>query len=125
MEKTSSYIEEFLTPEEFSDVQTFVAHPRLLGALKKVMLFQIYTAGTVEKGKEVVKPMRNFAFSHVRQVNPITGCVVNYTDAEIANNMRASCQAVEIVESGFNELEKLKEIKLWYWIWQFYKKMET
>lgn len=91
-------MKEYLTELEIAKVEAFCADTDMLNAVKKVLLQQLYTRGVIEKGQ----PHNAL---HNRALTLVQGDV---DDAELGSRLRALWEGVQGIESGFVELERIK-----------------
>lgn len=93
-----------LSESEFAHLQIFINDPIMREALRKILTYEIYFAGTVNPDLPIEN--KNFAFSLVRDA---TG--QDRTDEEIGKRLRATIEAAGLLESALSKLDLLKEIK--------------
>jgi|TARA_Y100000310_G_C20684969_1_gene818393 hypothetical protein len=98
-------IKEVLSEKELREIQKFLNNPAQMGAVKKVLLANLYTNGTIQPDKNP-EPMYNFALSLVAGMD---GKQVK-TNEEIGRDLRAAHEGILLVEGGFRDLEKLRVI---------------
>lgn len=91
-------MKEFLNDLEVAKVEAFCADTDMLNAVKKVLLQQLYTRGVITKGQPH-NPLHNRALTLVQG---------DVDDAELGSRLRALWEGVQGIESGFFELEKIK-----------------
>ena len=96
-------LEKVLSDKEIAEVQKFIKNDCLKEAVKKILLYGIYYNGTLKKGEEP-NPMMNFALT----INEIDGKML--TDEEIGAVLRAKRHAIEMLVTGYQELEKFDMI---------------
>jgi len=79
----------------------------LLNAIKKVLLAYVYYEGVLTPGEYAGDPLKNF----VLQKAAIALQAKEITDESLGASLRADTQALRLVELGFQEIEKYKQIK--------------
>ena len=99
---------EILNEIEKDKVARFCEDPILFHAVKKYVLAVAYKHGTMEKGAEHVGT-RNFALNLAWGATSPNG--MPRTDEELGQNLRALTYAVQLVESGFKEMEEFKKVE--------------
>lgn len=98
---------EVLSEIELERVVSFAQDRMAFDAVKKYVLAVALAHGTFEKGKPF-KGNVNFALNLAW---PATQGKVKFTDEELGQNIRALTYAIQLVESGFDEIADMKEIK--------------
>lgn len=98
---------EFLTDKEIDKIVKFNQDTELVEAVKKVMLKAVYTQGTLRKGVKP-NPLNNAALSTVFAT--INGSVIS--DEQLGADLRGFAHGLNLLESGFQELEKVEKISL-------------
>lgn len=88
-------MKDVLNSEEISRVIMFNQDEQLKGAIKKIMLADIYNSGTVGNGDVVT---RNWAYNLIPQDGKTT-------NAEIGENLRAHVVALSFLEEAFKKIE--------------------
>lgn len=92
-------IDKILTGIELDRLAFIAKDEHSISGLKKVLLSAVYFSGTlVEEG--VPDPQHNFALALASRQGA--------TNEEIGAELRASLAAVQLLETGFKELEKYK-----------------
>ena|SRR3990167_4213980 len=76
-------------------------------AIKKYLLAVVYKHGVIEKGGDH-KGNVNFALNLAWPATQASG--MPRTDEELGQNLRALTYAVQLVESGFNEIAGMKKV---------------
>lgn len=99
---------EYLTDLEVAELIRFNSNPVLADAVKKVLFAFINERGTIKKGKKLGNTLYNGALGLVAQSG--TGKMV-VSNEELGADLRAYYQAVGLLESGFNEISKIKVVK--------------
>jgi len=90
-------VESILTELE-KDKLSFVAKDEvMLGAIKKIVLSSVYFDGTL-KEEGVPDPLKNFALALASRQGA--------TNEELGSELKASLAGVQLLETGFKELEK-------------------
>ena len=79
----------------------------LLNAIKKVLLAYVYYEGVLTPGEYAGDSLKNF----VLQKAAIALQAKEITDESLGASLRADTQALRLVELGFQEIEKYKQIK--------------
>lgn len=90
----------FLTEEEQAAVVAFVSNTRAFEAVKKVLLYSVYSSGVLKPG-DPSKPMHNWAL-YITNENP------DRSDEVLGAHLRAKALAVNDIESAW---EKLSEVR--------------
>ena len=95
-------LEEILNDKEMAEVQKYLANDTLKQSIKKILLYGVYDNGVLKAGEDP-KPMMNFAIT----IDQLNGEVMS--DELIGQVLRAKRSAIELIEVGFTELEKLRK----------------
>ena|SRR3990167_4273222 len=98
-----SSLDRFLTQEEQQGLAQFYDNEIMREAVKKVLLFELYHNGTLQKGEEPDMLM-NFALGAVAS-QP------NATDEQIASRLRATWQGMQLLEAGFGLIANYQTIQ--------------
>ena len=98
---------EILTEIEQEKVAKFCEDHILFQAVKKYVLAVAYKQGVVEKGVEH-KGGLNYAINLAWGATQQNG--TPRSDEELGQNLRALTHAVQLVESGFNELTSFQKV---------------
>jgi hypothetical protein len=88
---------------EKTEVEKFVNNPVLMGAVRKVLMIGLYQ-GSMKEG-EAPDTSKNFAIQaamHSIQNDP------KITNDMLGEGLRASVEALRLIELGFQELVKMK-----------------
>lgn len=93
-------MKEFLTDLEIAKIEAFNKDEVLVQAVKKVLLQHIYSQGVIIKGNKH-NPLKN------RALVLVGGDVSN---EELGSQLRALWEGVSAIESGFSELESIKQV---------------
>lgn len=93
-------MKEFLTDLEIAKIEAFNKDEVLVGAVKKVLLQHIYSQGVITKGNKH-NPLKN------RALVLVGGDVSN---EELGSQLRSLWEGVSAIESGFSELESIKQV---------------
>lgn len=101
------YLDKFLDKAEQEKINAFVEDEIMFEAVRKVLLFNIYSSGTLLKGKPT-DPLYNFALT--------LACVKNARNEEVGADVKAAYQGINALELGLNDLkmyrlEKMPEMK--------------
>lgn len=99
---------EILTDIEKDKVAKFAEDTVTFNAVKKYILAVAYRHGVVEKGVEH-KPGVNFALALA--FDAINTQTVPHSNEELGENLRGIAQAIQLVESGFKEMNDIKDLK--------------
>lgn len=103
---TTELVKQVMNEIEQDKLIAFAADPILLNAVKKFVLFSAFHQGVAEPGKPF-KADYNWALQMAfGAINP--GGMPR-SDAELGGDLRAWVKGVNMVESGFAELEGLKK----------------
>jgi len=103
MNSTNDISEQILTEIEKEKIIAFCSDQVLFNAVKKYVLAVAYEHGVPTKGKEH-KGNLNFAL-RLAWMATDGRAVIN--DQDLGQNLRALTSAVQLVESGFEELSQL------------------
>jgi len=95
------FIDSILDEQEQTQVTHFVDSPKMMEAVKKVLLVALYTNGTLKKGKNA-DPLRNVALV------PVAAGGIDYSDEQLGRDIRALWRGIDLLESGFNVLEQYR-----------------
>ena len=93
-------MKEFLTDLEIANIEAFNKDEVLVGAVKKVLLQNIYSQGVITTVNKH-NPLKN------RALVLVGGDVSN---EELGSQLRALWEGVSAIESGFSELESIKQV---------------
>lgn len=99
---------EFLSQIEQEKVTAFLNDPILKEAIRKILLRPVYVSGVMAPGKPA-EALKNFALNVYKSQNEVQNEM--YSDEELGKIIKVKRMAVELVEEGFKQLEKLKLIK--------------
>ena len=97
---------EILSEIERDKVVQFCADQLLFQAVKKYILAVMYKQGVVEKGQPHNARI-NFALNLAWPATTPNG--MPRTDEELGQNLRAMTYAVQLIESGFKEMEEMRK----------------
>jgi len=105
-------LDELLVPRSnFNDVldeyerkklESVASDDVVMNALKKILLYTIYSAGSLHKGKKPYNPTENVLLSF--------GANMNLTHEEKGRIAESMVTGVTIVEQGFRALEMFKKL---------------
>jgi len=98
---------DYLTDLEVSEIEKFNSNPSMSDAVKKVLFAVINVRGAVGKGKKI-DPFKNGALGLVSLANAGKAIISNEM---LGEDLRAYYTAIELLESGFKELTKVKLTK--------------
>lgn len=87
-------------------LEQFAADPLMVESVKLFLLAVAYRQGVIEKGAEHV-PTRNWAMNLAWGAIDPKG--MPRSDEELGQNLRALTHAIQLVGSGFQEIEDLKK----------------
>ena len=90
------------------EIRKFTNNKSAYNAIKKILLSPVYNEGILKPGKEVGDPLKNFALnraSNAIQTNP------GITDKMLGQDLRANTQACRLIELGFQQLDKYKDVE--------------
>lgn len=89
-------LDNFLNDAEKLAIQMFVDNPMQAEAVRKVLLFEIYSNGTLKKG-EAPAPMRN----------SFMGVAMTMDDPlKMGQRIMAMAEGINFLEAGFKQLSK-------------------
>lgn len=97
----NDYIKSFLSEVEIDAIITFNQNPILREAIRKVILCELYKNGTLTKGNPA-HALRNFAFTLASKKG-------QFTNEQIGADLRALWEGINMVESGFEQLARVKK----------------
>jgi len=97
---------EILTEIERDKIVQFCADTVALNAVKKYVLAVLYKQGVVEKG-QTHNARVNFALNLSWGATTPGG--MPRTDEELGQNLRAMTYAIQLIESGFKEMEEMRK----------------
>lgn len=97
----------YLDKHEEEAIQRFLENPRMVEAVKKVLLSGIYQNGTLKPG-EVADPTRNFALA--RLMTSI-GSGEKVDKEKIGEDLWICAMGIYIVQDCFRNLESLKKVE--------------
>lgn len=107
-------LEAVLNDIEKLELAAFASNVTMMNAVKKVLLFDTYFNGVLKAG-EIPNAGRNYLLSIVSDVTrDANGNMIQRptrSDAEIGAEMRASWQAINIVEGAFSDLLSFKPVE--------------
>ena len=92
---------EYLTEEEVLEIERFCTNAVQFEAVKKVLLQHIYDQGILTEGKKA-EPLKNRALVLVGG---------DYDDAQLGGRLRALWEGVNALETGYEDLLKIKSEK--------------
>lgn len=97
-------MKEFLTPEEKSRVIMFNQDEALKGAVRKIMLADIYSKGITGQSDTT-----NWAYNLVYGQNQNGQLIDNgKTNQELGESLRATVMGLSLLETAFKAIEKYK-----------------
>ena len=95
----------YLNDIEKAEIQKFLENPTMLEAVRKVLLESIYFSGTLKEG-ETAESGRNFILGQLTQ--PI---MENAPMEEYGMYTKALINGIRLLETGFQNLEKLRKVE--------------
>jgi len=101
-------IQDDLTDAEVLAIEKFNADEVMSEAVKKVLLNSVYKQGTVKKGKKVDTTM-NAALVLASIACSGTSVI---SDEALGQDLRGLWRGVQLVQTGFKDLEKIKTATL-------------
>lgn len=96
---------EFMSDIEKEKIIAFNSDPILVHAVKKILLKTIYGNGVLKVGKQP-EPLKNGALGLAFLA--LAGRAI-VTNEQLGEDLRALAHGVNLLEAGFNELEKFKK----------------
>lgn len=90
-------VENILTELEKDKLKFVASDEVMLGAIKKVILSAVYFDGTLDK-KGIPDPLKNFALALASRPG--------VKNEDLGAELKASLAGVQLLETGFKELEK-------------------
>lgn len=96
---------DYLSENEKSLIEGFLENRPLVEAIRKVILGGVYKDGRLEADSPA-DPLKNFILG--RMTHPL---MVNAPMSEKGMTLTAIIDAVSMIETGFNELEKLRKVE--------------
>ena len=97
---------DILTPKELLKLQSILKDKPLLGGLKKLFLSSVYYNGTLAADQEP-EPRRNFICNLLYTED--MSMDYNISNERLGEKVRASVEAIRLIEQSFRELELLEE----------------
>lgn len=98
-------IKNILNEREESEIIKILNNRALMSGLKKIFLKNIYYNGTLKEGEEP-EPRRNFIITQL-YTDHTMAMDYNIDDARLGQKVRASVEAIRLIEQSFQELEAL------------------
>ena len=97
-------LDDILSDAEKAQLEAFNANPLMVEAVRKVLLFPIYTQGLLEKGSPSY-PLSNWLLKivfpdHPSQPKP--------TDEQAGHDLKVKAEAIALIENFFTEIEVYK-----------------
>jgi hypothetical protein len=89
-------LEESLSDGEKAQLRSFNANPMMVEAVRKVILFPIWAAGTFKKGEK--HTLDNFTLAWIFSN-------MDKEDAVVGKDIKVRAMAVKLVETAFMEIE--------------------
>jgi hypothetical protein len=99
-------INDIINEQEEVELRKLANNETALKALKKILLVDIYSSGTLEPGKEP-DFTRNFALSFL--YDPHSGQEYRINNDELGQKLRSSLEGMRMVQSALNTLNKFKD----------------
>ena len=100
-------IENILNEKEVTEVRKFLANPTMKEAVKKILLADIWTHGTLNPGQES-DWKRNFALNLI--IGP-EGTEFDQTNEHLGERLKACMQGLIFLENGFSRLDSFEKIE--------------
>ena len=97
------FLQDVLDDTERLALQVFVENDVQREAVRKVLLFELYNTGILEKGEATV-PRRNFSFQLVLQAQ-----ANGLSDEGLGKQLRSVWEGINFLESGFKKLEDFRK----------------
>ena len=97
----------YLNDMEKAELSKLNDNSVLMNAVKKVLLNYIYNEGVLVPGADPGDPIKNF----VLQKAAMALQVKETSNESLGEQLRADTQALRLVELGFQEIAKFKQIK--------------
>lgn len=94
---------EYLNDQEIEKLIAFNKDEVMREAVKKVILEEIYYKGCLKAG-EPANPLKNYTLAMASKKG-------QFTPEQIGNDLLATWEGINMVESGFQSLSKFKGIK--------------
>lgn len=104
--KPQDFSAEILSEIERDKVISLAQDSIAFNAVKKYVLAVVYKQGVIEKGVEH-RATVNFALNLAWPATNPQG--MPRTDEELGQNLRAMTYAVQLIESGFKEMEEMRK----------------
>jgi len=98
-------IKDYLSEQEHKEIMKFIENKVLLEAVRKVLMESVYTHGTLRKD-EPADAMTNYAFALAARKKGS-----GLTNEQIGADLCAVWEGTGLVDSGFKELLRFKEIE--------------
>ena len=98
---------EYLNEQEKKSLEKFVSDSIMVGAVKKVLLADLYSNGTLNK--DSVDYKTNWVFGLV--MNEV-GQDYKQTNEELGEKVRACIEGIKALELAFKQIEKYKPIEI-------------
>lgn len=101
------HLDKILSEAEEVEIRKFLSNDTMVSAIKKVLLFSIYHAGTLEPGQDP-EFLRNFVFSLL--IEPRTGQEYKLTNEELGEKLRARIEGIIMLDDGFKQMEVYRAV---------------
>lgn len=101
-------IKKFLNAIEQEEIRKVVDNKTVLGAVKKVLLYSLYTEGTLTPGEDIDVSSNSVLDTAMVAIQQSPGI----TDEMLGQGLRATTQAIRLLDLAFKELEKLQTVSL-------------
>jgi hypothetical protein len=99
-------LNDIINEQEEIELRKLANNDIALNALKKVLMIDIYSSGTLEPGKDP-DFTRNFCLSFL--YDPATGAEYSIDNQKMGEKLRSALEGIRMVQSAFNTLSKLKD----------------
>ena len=106
--KKRHLLDDYLSEAEKSQLENFCSNPLMVEAVRKVMLFPVYSNGVLRKG-EPSNPLMNFMLAPALQEYPGKPPL---SDVELGQETKARAHAIRLIEIAFAEIEGYKQGEL-------------
>jgi len=101
---------EYLTDLEVSAIERFNADPVLADAVHKVILNTVYNQGVIKKGKKLDQSSTSKMNSAFVLASVACSGQSVVDDEALGRDLRALWRGIQLVNTGFNELAKIKKV---------------
>jgi len=95
---------------EKKEITKFLNNKPLVNVVKRVLLKDIYGSGILKAGEDP-NPSYNFVFSLLYGEHNGEQMEYKLTNKELGEKVRACIEGIKMVQAGFANLERLKEVE--------------